>query len=263
MVHLRLIGQFVRASVQQEMAYRANFLIGLLYSALNLITGMMGLAVVFGQAEHIRGWTFPSALALLGVYLLINALRALFVGPSLDALAGIDGEVWDGRFDFVLLRPVAPQFLASFRHWRLWALVDVALALGVLGTAMTRLGGELSPVRLAAFLLAISSGMAIVYAILLMLTSAIFWTQGTVFTWLFNSVLQMGRYPVGLYPGWLRLALTWVVPVGLITTVPAQALTGALSAATLSGSVGLALGLVIGASALFRCGLRRYASASS
>jgi ABC-2 type transport system permease protein len=263
MHRLRLIGQFVRASVQQEAAYRANFLIGLLSSALNLITGVMGLAVVFGQAGGIRGWTFESALALLGVYLLINALRALFIGPSLDALAGLDGEVWDGRFDFVLLRPVSPQFLASFRHWRLWALVDVALALGVLGTAMVRLGSELSPVRLAAFLVAISSGLVIVYAILLVLTSAVFWTQATVFTWMFHSVFQMGRYPVGLYPGWLRLVLTWVVPVGLITTVPAQALTGDVPRLMLAGSVALALALGIGASALFRYGLRRYASASS
>ena len=36
----------------------------------------------------------------------------------------------------------------------------------------------------------------------------------------------MGRYPVGLYPGWLRLVMTWIVPVGVMTTVPAQALTG-------------------------------------
>ena len=71
----------------------------------------------------------------------------------------------------------------------------------------------------------------------------------------------MARYPVGLYPGWLRLLLTWVVPVGIMTTVPAEALTGALSPSRLAGSTALAL--LIGASALFRFGVRRYASASS
>ena len=76
----------------------------------------------------------------------------------------------------------------------------------------------------------------------------------------------MARYPLGLYPGWLRLVLTWVVPVGMITTVPAQALTGTVSIETpvgVAGSVGLAAALLIGASVLFRFGLRRYASASS
>lgn len=82
-------------------------------------------------------------------------------------------------------------------------------------------------------------------------------------TWVFDGIFQMARYPVGLYPGWLRLVLTWVVPVGVMTTVPAQALTGELPAGMLTGSVVLATVLVIGASVLFRFGLHRYASVSS
>jgi len=54
-----------------------------------------------------------------------------------------------------------------------------------------------------------------------------------------------------------------VIPVGLITTVPAQALTGTISWAALAVSLGAALILVAAASILFRIGLRRYASASS
>ncbi len=53
------------------------------------------------------------------------------------------------------------------------------------------------------------------------------------------------------------------LPVGVMTTLPAQALTGELSASTLAGGVALAAALFVGASGLFRFGLRRYASASS
>jgi ABC-2 type transport system permease protein len=59
------------------------------------------------------------------------------------------------------------------------------------------------------------------------------------------------------------LVLTWVVPVGIVTTVPAQALSGGLPLGMLPASVALAAGLLAAASALFRFGLRRYASASS
>jgi ABC-2 type transport system permease protein len=68
---------------------------------------------------------------------------------------------------------------------------------------------------------------------------------------------------VGLYPGWLRLALTWVIPVGLVTTIPAQALTGDLQIGMLIGSLMLSAALFAGASILFHRGMRRYASASS
>ena len=111
--------------------------------------------------------------------------------------------------------------------------------------------------------MALCASVAILYAILLAFTSLVFWSPGLMFIWVFDAIFQMARYPVGLYPGWLRLVLTWVVPVGIMTTVPAQALTGDLPAGTLVGSLALALVLLAGASALFRGGLRRYASASS
>jgi ABC-2 type transport system permease protein len=263
MRYLRLIRRFAEASAQNEMAYRANFWISLLHSLLNLGTGVVGVTVLFGQVGTLHGWDYPATLALLGVYLTVDALRGLFIGPSLDALAGLGGEIWSGQFDFTLLRPVDVQFLASFRHWRPLALIDLALGLGVLGTAVVRFETPLTLARTATFLIALGAGVTILYAILLAFTSLVFWSPALLYTWIFDAVFQMARYPVGLYPGWLRLALTWVVPVGVMTTVPAQALAGELSARMLIGSVALATALLVGASALFRFGLRRYASASS
>jgi len=263
MRYLRLIRLFAEASAQNELAYQANFWISLLHSTLNTGTGVLGLVVLFGQIETVHGWDFPSTLALLGVYLTISAVRGLFIGPSLDRLAGMDGEVWSGRFDFTLLRPVDGQFFASFRYWQPLALLDLAMGLGVLGLAIDRLGQGFSLAHLFTFGLAMAAALVILYAILLIFTALIFWSPGFLFTWVFDAFFQMARYPVGLYPGWLRLALTWIVPVGLMTTVPAQALTGGLSAWMLLGSLGLAACLLLGASALFRLGLRRYASASS
>ena len=263
MRYLRLVGRFAQSSAQNELAHRANFWISLLHSLLNVGTGVLGVMVLFGQVETVRDWDLPSTLVLLGVYLTIGALRNLFIGPSLDALAGMEGEVWTGQFDFTLLRPVDPQFLASFRHWRPFALVDLTLGLGVLGMSALQLGQSLTLARLVTFLIALGTGVTVLYAILLAFTALVLWSPGFFFTWVFDAVFQMARYPVGLYPGWLRLALTWVVPVGIMTTVPAQALTGQLVPEILIGSGALATALVIGASALFRFGLRRYTSASS
>jgi hypothetical protein len=97
------------------------------------------------QVETIQGWTFASTLALLGVYLTVGALRGLVIGPSLEALAGMDGEVWTGQFDFTLLRPVDTQFLASVRKWRLFSLIDLVFGLVVIGAAVVQLNQALTP----------------------------------------------------------------------------------------------------------------------
>ena len=261
--YLTLIRAFMRASIQEEAAYRANFFISLLHSALNFGAGLLGLVVLFEQVEAVRGWDFGGALAVLGVYLTVSALRGLFISPSLDALAGMDGEVWQGTLDFTLLRPVDVQFLASVRRWRVFALFDLLLGLGVLLAALITMRHALTPGQIAAFVVALGAALTTLYAVLLAFTGLVFWSPGFLFTWVFDGVFQMARYPVGVYPGWLRLVLTWIVPVGVITTVPAQALTGDLPPGLLPGSVIFALALVFGASWVFRNGLRRYASASS
>ncbi len=260
---LHLLGQFLRAALLETAAYRANFFITLLHSLLNLATGVLGIAILFGQVQIVQGWTFASTLALLGIYLTVGALRNLSIGPSLEALGGMDGEVWSGTFDFTLLRPVNTQFLASFRRWQPFAVFDLVLGVGVLGVAIAQLSQALTPAHLAAFLLALGAGLTTLYAILLTFTALVFWSPGFLFTWVFDGLFQLARYPVEVYPGWLRPVLTWVVPVGVITTLPAEALTGALSPAALAGSLLLALALLGAASAFFRLAVRRYASASS
>ena len=74
---------------------------------------------------------------------------------------------------------------------------------------------------------------------------------------------EAGRWPTSLYPGWLRFALTFLVPVAFVTTVPAEALTGRLSPATLAGAALLAIALAVVSRVFWRAGLKRYAGASA
>lgn len=259
----RLIGSFMRASFQEDAAYRTNFFISLLTSLLNLATGVLGIVVLFGQIESVHGWTLASTLAILGVYLTVSAIRGLFIGPSFDSLSGMDGEIWSGAFDFTILRPVNTQFFASFRKWRLFALFDLFLGVGVLVTAVIKLGVVLSLGKILFFLFMLAVGMSILYAILLLFAALIFWSPGVLFTWVFDGLFQMARYPTNIYPGWLRMVLTWIVPVGVITTFPARALTDSITPLELIVSLLLAVALLMAASILFRVGLRKYASASS
>jgi hypothetical protein len=81
---------------------------------------------------------------------------------------------------------------------------------------------------------------------LLAFTALVFWSPGVLFTWIFDGVFQLARYPLALYPGWLRLALTGSLPPG-----------------GLAGGAALSAALIAAASTFFRMALWRYASASS
>ena len=80
---------------------------------------------------------------------------------------------------------------------------------------------------------------------------------------LFEGVYQSGRWPVTIYPGWLRVCLTFLVPIAFAVTVPAEALTGRLTLETLALAAGFALVLLLVTRWLWRVGLRRYSGASA
>jgi ABC-2 type transport system permease protein len=275
MRYIHLLGVFIKASFQSETSYRFNFAANLLKTVLNIIGSIGGLAVVFYNSGDINGGGYDELAALLGVYLLVQGLKDLVIGPGLESLSGLSGELWTGQFDYTLLKPVPTQFYISFRKWSLWSLIDIAFAaVIIIISAAGVFPPETSPAPMHAayfgqtgdfliFIAALLISLALVYSVLLMLASAAFWYLGTPLMWIFDSLIQTGRYPVGIYPGFLRTVLTWVIPVGFKITVPAQALSGSPCIPQLAGGSGLAVVMFILAAAFFRSSLKKYSSASS
>ncbi len=74
----------------------------------------------------------------------------------------------------------------------------------------------------------------LIYCFWLVIATVAFWV---VEMWtaveLFDGVFQTGRWPIGIYPPWLRVGVTFLVPIAFAVTVPAEALTSRLDWQTL------------------------------
>ena len=80
---------------------------------------------------------------------------------------------------------------------------------------------------------------------------------------LFTAIYETGRFPVSVYPPWMRGVLTFVVPIAFITTFPAAAILGRAKPMLLSVAFLLAAGFFFGCVCFWRFAVRRYSSASS
>jgi ABC-2 type transport system permease protein len=102
------------------------------------------------------------------------------------------------------------------------------------------------------------------YCFWLLLTTGAFWIVRMGFLDdLWEGVYQTGRWPIGIYPDWLRYSLTFLVPIGFAITVPAQALTARLQWSSVLLAAGFALVLVGLSRWFWRFGLRHYSGASA
>ncbi len=258
---LRLFIVFFRIGVLGETAYRINFFVQLFQSVLELGTALAGLAVIFSYTQALGGWRPDEMLALVGVFFLMGGLIGLVIQPGMSQL--ID-SVRDGTLDFILTKPEDAQLLVSIQRVAIWSLIDVLLGLGVLITALIRLGEIIGLAQAAAFAGMLAAGGIIVYSFWLFLASLSFWfVRVENLLEIFRSMYEAGRWPVSLYPGWLRYALTFVIPVAFATTVPAEALTGRLSQGTLVLALALAVILFVFSRLFWKLGLRHYSGASA
>jgi ABC-2 type transport system permease protein len=136
MRYLRLFAVFFKTSIQTDMEYRADFFTRIVASLLGLLTTLGGLMVVFQYTGNLRGWKLPDVVALLSVYYLMDGLIEMFIGPNMRQVME---QVRQGTLDFVLLKPVSTQFLATFRQVNVWRIVNVLVGLGLSVYSVSRL----------------------------------------------------------------------------------------------------------------------------
>ena len=257
----RIVWAFFRSAVQQELAYRADFFGNVVRSVLGIGTAFGGLMVVFSHTDSLGDWSFSQMLGLLGVFYVIQGVVAMFMSPSLNKIVE---EVRDGTFDYILVKPVPSQFIATTRRFVLWHVTDILLGVAIIVVAANRIDQEVSAIEIVIFLAMIVTAISIVYAIWLSLTTLVFWfVRIENVTMIFNLFYETGRYPVEIFPFWLRQALTFIFPVAFITTVPARAITGRETSWLTWVAPVVAVVAVSAASKFWRIGLSRYSSASS
>jgi ABC-2 type transport system permease protein len=258
---LRLFGLFFRIGALNELQYRANFAIQVFQSVIALGTGLAVIGLVFSQTTRLNDWTQPELLAVMGVHILMGGLIRTIIQPNMERLMT---DVREGTLDFILTKPEDSQVLVSIREVKIWQAVDVLIGLAVLGFATTQLRSTLGPVQALAFAAALVLGGVMIYCFWLLLTTAAFWiVRMDEIHELFDGIYQSGRWPVTIYPSWLRVSLTYLVPIAFAVTVPAEALTSRLTIDTLALAAAFAIGLVVVTRWFWRFGLRNYSGASS
>ena len=230
---IRVSWLFFKLGVLNELQYRVNFFVSLLQAAIALVTGLVVLALVYSHTDELNGWTQSELLCVLGIQILMGGLIKTSIQPNMTRLIE---DVRDGKLDFALTKPEDAQVLVSVREVRIWQVVDVVSGLDRArrravphhdrGRRRRRRRVRRRP-RCSARCSSTASGSSS--------RPVAFWVVNM---WhaveLFDGVFQTGRWPVGIYPGWLRYSVTFLVPIAFAVTVPAEALTSRLDWQTLA-----------------------------
>jgi ABC-2 type transport system permease protein len=261
MSSLKLVNTFLKINLQIALAYRADTLVNILINLMWLGWELLGLSIIFSNTDTLAGWGPGELVALLGVFRLVNMLMGAVIWPATEKF---NTSVRDGSLDYTLLQPVNSLFLVTISRIVVWRVWDLALAVILIVTGIRMSGAAPGLMQLVYFLFLVASGSMIIYSLWIVLIALTFWfVKFDNNVTILQALMDSGRFPATIYPPWLRLIVTYLVPIALATTIPLQGLRGDLSGRQVLTF--LAVGAVAFAVAyrIWKAGLQQYSGASS
>jgi ABC-2 type transport system permease protein len=258
---LRLVKVLLKINIQMSLAYRADMVVNILVNLMWLGWELLSLNIIFSNTSTLGGWGAGELIALLGVFRLVNTLMAALLWPATERF---NASVRDGSLDYTLLQPANSLFLVSFARITIWRAWDLLLALVLVAVGINMAGDVITALNLLYFFALTISGTLIIYSLWVVLIALTFWfTKFDNNVTILQALLDSGRYPVSVYPLWLRLIVTFIIPIAVATTVPLQALRGELGITQVFSFLLISAVSFIIAMQVWRFGVRRYSGASS
>jgi ABC-2 type transport system permease protein len=253
----------LRNSLIREMAFKANFLLWMGVELLWFIGQIVFLEVIFRYVDRIGDWTKWEVVLLVGTHQLVSQVFQAFFYSN---LANLPELIRTGRLDFLLLQPIDTQFAVSTKQFGLDNLVNALIGIAFVVFSLAKMSLLPTLGQVFCYLVAIAMGVMIHYSVLLCLVASSFWivrSQGLLYG--YYSLFNLGRYPDAIFRGVFKFVFSWIIPIIVVTNIPARLLIRAtdfpallllqLAAATLIATCATRL--------FWRTALRRYASASS
>ena len=256
--YLRVYIKMATNSFVVWLARRSAFIIFLIGKIVRYSFYFGFLIFLVKSTNGFAGYTGNQILFFTATYVLIDTL-AQFLFRSVYSFRQL---VVSGDLDLVLVKPINPLFRSLFGGADPVDLITLPAIIFV----VVYIGSLLSPTLLHTtyYILLVINGLVISASFhIAVLSMGIITMEIDHTVMIYRDLVSMGRLPIDIYKEPFKSLLTFIVPVGVMVTIPAKALIG------LVGPVGVVSSLIFGLALLFfsikfwHYALKKYTSASS
>lgn len=262
MQSLSIVRTYFRLGLINFVQYRADFFIAVVNAMIMVVSQILAISVVFNQTDSLRGWSRNDLIVLAGVQLVVSGVLGIVIRPSIQAFME---SIRLGTFDFLLTKPADAQLLASVQSVAPQAFVQFLIGIGVIVTGLFLQSADVAFTHLLLFLLLLGAGTTMIYSFMMVLATLTFWfikldNIMVIFNTMFGNA---GSWPITIYPAWLRVSLTFIIPVAFAVTIPSEALLGRVTAQSILLTFALAAGFLFAARKFWLYAIRNYTGASA
>ena len=251
-----------RYSITRTLMFRGDFFVWSLVELFWMSVNILTITVIYEHTQSIAGWTKYQMVLLVGTSMLIQRFLMGFFWSSIFEMGR---NIRSGNFDFYLAQPGNVMFMATTRKLDPDSLLNSLVAAAVVIYAARQLGLDPSAGQIALYALMVLCGVVIHYSILVLSISLAFWlTSAQGIEGIYFTLTEFSRLPRAAFTGIAtQMLFVWLLPVIMVTNVPASLLVQGFDLTLSAWLFGSALVWFAAAVFVFNRGLRRYTSASS
>ena len=259
--YLRLYLTFIRYEFSKATEFRLDFFFAIVMDACFYVMQILFFKILYQHTQYLGTWTEPQVLVFITGYLVVDAIQMATISYGLHMLPD---HVNSGSFDYNLVRPVSSMFISIFKDFRVNSLVNLAMAIGLFCWALRTYPEPVSIGQILGYIALMMVGLVIFFSFRLLFILPVFWSHsGRGLEQLSYSCLQFMERPVTIFKGWVRIVLLTVIPMCVVTSIPARALFEGLTVQLVSHAVIVASAFLWLTLFVWNRALRAYSSASS
>ena len=257
-----LIKTLWRMRLSHLMVFRLSFFGATFVDGTLFLVQLLMFQAMYSWVDTIGTFSRGQMFIFVGTFSLINALNMVI---DFFGVLGISGKIRDGSLDHYLTKPMSPLLRLTFENLNPGSLPLIALSAVIIGYGVEVCGVHVDALTAMLYLLMVALMTLLWYDCMVVLrtlpfffisTSAVDEMEG-------NLIDGCFRVPGVLFTGVWKVIFWFVLPYGVMATVPTQLLTGALTFEGGAYAVGLTVVFTWFTLWFWRFGLRHYKSASS
>ncbi|MDF2700171.1 MAG: multidrug transporter permease [Haloplasmataceae bacterium] len=264
MRYLKIYSIFLKQYLKGLLEYRIDFLIGMFAFLLDQSLGIFFLSVIFQHIDLLAGFSFQEIVLMYGLSQIPKGIDHLFF----DNIWLLPRVIRQGDLDRYLLRPIN-----SLYHFLIVRFQPDAFGEIILGIILTSYGISHIPglalmdyiTFILALMLFMLIGTFIFTGLKLMTASLSFWlTNAYPVMQITYNLNQFARYPVIIFPKFIRLLMTYIIPFAFVAYYPVLFIKGEESFISILGELLLITSLFMSMGvSLWNKGIKNYNSTGS
>lgn len=257
--YVRLWGLLTAHSFMTSLSSRLSAVLLLIGKMLRFVFFIIFLLAIFTKTRTLANYTAIQAVFFFLTFNIIDTLAQLFFRE----VYRFRQLVVSGDFDLILTKPMSPLFRALAGGSDP---LDLFMLIPYIGS-IVYVGSMLhvqNATHVVLYVVLIFNGLILATGFhILVLSLAILTSEIDHSVMIYRDLTSMGRVPVDIYREPLRSIITFVIPVGLMMTLPAKAMLGLVTASIALPALFAGVVFLFLCHRVWRFALTQYASASS